>query len=103
MKKLLIILLLLNCSYSVFNQTISYNKLISEYGNNPLTQAVSTSIIANNNGGFIISGTIFDTINNNYQTLFFYQLDSAANITKIRKFSKAGITYFYNFSLVVMH
>jgi len=100
MKKSFLILLLLICSFNAFNQTILFNKPISEFGNNPLTQAVSTSIIANDKG-YIISGTIFDTLNNNYQTLFFYQLDSLANITKVRKFSKSGINYYYNFSSLI--
>ncbi len=100
MKKLLLLLLFFNCSFSVFNQTVTYNKLLSPYGNNPNTSAASSSIITKGSG-YIISGAIFDTLNNNYQTLFFYKLDSVGSISKTINFSNNGFNYYYNFSSLI--
>ncbi|NVN94520.1 MAG: T9SS type A sorting domain-containing protein [Bacteroidetes bacterium] len=99
MKKNILITLLLLLSFYTNSQT-TFNKLFSFYGNNPYTSITATSIVAKGSD-YIISGTLFDTINNNYQTLYFYKLDSIGNIVKITSFTRNGYNYYSNISSLI--
>jgi hypothetical protein len=100
MKKNLFITLLMIWSLFSNSQTTTFNKTFSPYPNNPNTPFLLSSIAAMGNS-FIAAGGGFDTINNNYGSLYFCKIDSAGNINKIRIFTRNGWNFYCNyFSLI---
>ena len=94
MYKIIPFILLIYWSFFSYSQT-TFNKIYSPCGNNPTTGFAATSILSKGSG-YIISGTGYDTINNNYTSLFFYKVDSVGNITKIKSFTQIGWYHYYN-------
>jgi len=98
MKKNILITILLLLSFYTNCQTITFNKLYAPYhdGNSPF---LSNSILSKS-GGYLVAASGFDTINNDFQSLFFYKIDSVGNATKIISFSRNGYNYYCYRSLI---
>jgi hypothetical protein len=100
MKKNIAIMILLILGLNTNSQTTTFNKTFSPYPNNPNAPFMLSSIAALGNS-YVAAGGGFDTINNNHQSLFFYKIDSAGNISKIRSFTRIGWNYYYNISSLI--
>ena len=92
MKKLILISAILFNYVIAHSQTITYNKLYEPYHvwESPF---IALSILTAGSDK-LIAAIGFDTINNNYQSLFFYRIDSVGNASKIISFSRSGYNYY---------
>jgi len=100
MKKIIYLILFFISSFNVFSQTTTFNKTYTLYGNDPTTGFMASSVISKGNS-FIISGNGYDTINNNYPSLYFYKVDSIGNVSKIKSFTRLGWNHYYNISSLI--
>jgi len=97
-KNILITIFLLLSIYT--NCQTTFNKLYSPYGNNPNTSYTLTTILGKGSD-YIAAGGGFDTINNNYGSLYFCYIDSIGNIAKITSFTRNGYNYYSNISSLI--
>ncbi len=100
MKKFIYLLIFFISSFNVLGQTSTFNKTFSPYGNNPNTPYVLSSIVVKGNSYFA-SGGGYDTIYNNYGSLYFCKVDSIGNIVKKISFSHNGWNYYENISSLI--
>jgi len=100
MKKVIFLLFFLLSLYKGISQTTTFNKTYTPYPNNPNTPYVLSSIVAKGNSYFA-SGGGYDTIYNNYGSLYFCKIDSIGNIAKKISFSRNGWNYYENISSLI--
>jgi len=100
MKKNIYLILFFISSVNVFSQTTTFNKTYTLYGNDPTTGFMASSVISKGNS-FIISGNGYDTINNNYPSLYFYKVDSIGTVSNISRFTRYGWNYYCFFSTLI--
>jgi len=100
MKKVIFLLFFLLSLYKGISQTTTFNKTYTLYPNNPNTPYVLSSIVAKGNSYFA-SGGGYDTIYNNYGSLYFCKIDSIGNIAKKISFSRNGWNYYENISSLI--
>ena len=99
MKKLIIFTLLISVSQLSISQT-TFNKNFCLFPNNPYTNSGSTGILSTGSD-FIVNGGGFDTLCNNYQSLYFYIFDSIGSLKKTIKFTKDNLSFYFNISSII--
>ena len=100
MKKFIYPLIFFISTINGFSQTLSFNKSYALYGNDPSTGFMASSIISKENG-YIVSGIGFDTVNNNYQSLYFFNVDSIGTVSNKSYFTRNGWNYYCFFSTLI--
>jgi hypothetical protein len=96
LKKRGMLLFLLLVNLFGYSQTTTFNNTYTPFTNGVNSPFVLTSIATFGNS-YLAAGVGFDTINNNHQSLFFYKIDSAGNISKIRSFTRNGWNFYENY------
>ncbi len=100
MKRNIAFIFLLYLSFYTNSQTTTFNKSYTPFTGSFNSPFVLTSIAAMGNS-YVAAGVGFDTICNNYQSLFFYKIDSIGNISKIISFTQSGWNFYDNYSSLI--